>query len=370
MLRLVLIFIFIILAFFFSSDQLKYDYQKRRKHYIQIVVFFLILQSGLRNLAVGSDTYQYFLRFQTVKETSWQNIIKGFASFQGKDPFYSLFQKVFQILSTNFQLYLLFVALIFMPSLGYFIFKNTTKIRHALLAFIIYMGNFYGFFSITGIRQTLATALVLLSFQFIKEKKLIWFILLVFIAGLFHISAFVFFPLYFIGQIKKPKLILGLAFFGFPLVMIFKNQLAAFFVSTLSMEDRFGLYAEQYIKGGSFVLTAFHVILGFVGLRFLKKTLIIAPRTYLMFNTFALALFFFPLQWVNPSAGRVAQYFTIIMLVWIPYLLDAATLGNPKLREFLYFISIVFLIVIALYAIDLNEYRFFWQQMKLPDSYL
>lgn len=369
MLRLILILVFILLAFFYTSDKLKFSYEKRRKHYIQIVTILLILQSGLRNLAVGADTYQYFLRFQTVKDTSWKSILNGFFNLQGKDPFYSLFQKTFQIFSTNFQIYLIFVALLFMPSLGYFIFKNTTKIRHALLAFIIYMGNFYGFFSITGIRQTLATALVLWSFQFIKEKKLIWFTLLVFIAGLFHISAFIFFPLYFIGQIKRPKLILGLAFFGFPLVMMFKNQLAAYFVSTLSMEDRFGMYAEQYIKGGSFILTAFHVILGFVGLRFLKRTLAIAPRTYLMFNTFALALFFFPLQWVNPSAGRVAQYFTIIMLIWIPYLLDAASIGKPKLREFLYFISITFLVVVALFAIELNEYRFFWEQMQLPKGY-
>jgi EpsG family len=369
MLRLILILVFILLAFFYASDQVTNDYKTKRKHYIQIVILLLILQSGLRNVAVGSDTYQYFLRFQDVKNTSWQNILNGFITFKGKDPFYSLFQKSVQVFSTNFQVYLLLVAVIFMSTLGYFIYDNTTRIRHALLAFIIYMGNFYGFFSITGIRQTLATAMILMSFHFIKEKKLFWFTLLVLIAGFFHVSAFIFFPLYFIGQIKQPKLILGLAFFGFPLVMIFKNQLAAYFVSTLNMEDRFGMYAEQYVKGGSIVLTAFHVILAFVGLRYLKKTLSIAPRTYLMFNTFAMALFFFPLQWVNPSAGRVAQYFTIIMLIWIPYLLDAASLGKPKLREFLYFISITFLIVVTLFAIDLNEYRFFWQRMQLPKGY-
>jgi len=357
------------LAFLYASDQLKYNYEKRRKHYIIIIVFLLILQSGFRNLAVGADTYQYYLTFESIKNASWQNILNAFTNFRGKDPFYSLFQKVFQLFSSSFQVYLLFVALIFMPALGYFIYKNTTKIRHALLAFIIYMGNFYGFFSITGIRQTIATALLLWSFQFIKERKLFSFTILVFIAALFHISALIFFPLYFIVELKRPKLILGLAFFGFPIVMIFKNYLAGYFVSTLNIEDRFGVFAEQYEKGGSFILTAFHVILGFLGLKFLNKTLAISPGTYRMFNTFALALFFFPLQWVNPSAGRIAQYFTIIIVVWIPYLLDAASINKPKLREFLYFSSIVFLIVVTLYAIQPNEYRFFWQDMKLPQGY-
>lgn len=369
MLRIILILVFVLLAFFYASEQLPYDYKTRRKHYIQIVILLLILQSGLRNVAVGSDTYQYFLRFQSVQRASWQNIINGFITFTGKDPFYSLFQKVVQVFSTNFQLYLILVALIFMSALGYFIFDNTSRIRHALLAFIIYMGNFYGFFSITGIRQTLATAFLLWSFKYIKQQKFIWFTVLVIVAGLFHVSALVFFPLYFIARIKRPKLVLGLAFFGFPIVMIFKNQLALYFVNSLSLEDRFGVYAEQYKKGGSFILTLFHVLLAFFGLSFLKKTLSIAPKTYIMFNTFALGLFFFPLQWVNPSAGRISQYFTIIMLVWIPYLIDAMSISEPKLREFLYFVGITFSIVIALFTIRWGEYSFFWQHVQLPEGY-
>lgn len=369
MLRLILILVFILLAFFYASDKLQYGYEKRRKNYIQFVIILLILQSGLRNVAVGSDTYQYFKIFERIENTSWQNILSAFFTFTGKDPFYSLFQKTVQVFSTNFQLYLILVALIFMSSLGYFIFDNTTKIRHALLAFIIYMGNFYGFFSITGIRQTLATAFLLWSFKYIKDKKLVRFTILVIIAGLFHISALVFFPLYFIAQIKRPRLVLGLAFIGFPIVMIFKNQLALYFVNTLSLEDRFGMYAEQYKKGGSVILTTFHVILAFLGLRFMKKTLSIAPKTYMMFNTFALGLFFFPLQWVNPSAGRISQYFTVIMIVWIPFLLDAASVSKAKYREFLYVLTITASVAFTLFTISSGEYRFFWENMKLPEGY-
>ena len=152
MLRLVLILVFIILAFFYASDDLKYKYEKRRKHYILIVTLLLILQSELRNMGVGADTYKYY-SFEIVRETQWKNIFNAFINFKDKDPFYSLFQKIFQLFSGNYQIYLITVAVIFMTSFGYFIFDNTSRIRHALLAFILYMGNFYGFFSITGIRQ-------------------------------------------------------------------------------------------------------------------------------------------------------------------------------------------------------------------------
>ena len=369
MFRLILVFIFIIFAFLYSSNHLNISYERRRKHYIQIVIFLLILQSGLRNWAVGSDTYQYFLIFESVKKESWQDLLANFVNFEGKDPFYAVFQKFFQLFSTNYQWYLIFVALIFMPALGYFIFKNTTQIRHALLAFVIYMGNFYGFFSITGIRQTISTALLLYSYQYMKERKLVVFTILVLIAGLFHISALVFFPLYFIAELKRPKLIFRLALLGFPLAMIFKNQLAVFFVSSVDAGDRFGEFAEQYKTGGSFVLTAFHVLLAIWALALFNKMMSIAPATYRMYNTFALALFLFPLQWVNPSAGRIAQYFTVVIMIWIPYLLDAASMNQPKRRELLYFLTILFLITATLFSISMDEYKFFWQDMKLPQGY-
>ncbi|MDD5151732.1 MAG: EpsG family protein [Flavobacterium sp.] len=358
-----------LLAFFFASKDLNISYEKRRLQFIKVCIFLLILQSGLRNWAVGADTYQYFLRFESAKGESWQDLVADILNFEGKDPFYTLFQKFFQLFSSNYQWYLIFVALIFMPALGYFIYKNTTKIRHALLAFIIYMGNFYGFFSITGIRQTISTALLLWSYQYIKERKLLVFTILVLFAGLFHLSALIFFPLYFVAELKRPKLIFRLALFGFPFAMVFKNQLAVFFVRFIDAQDRFGVYSEQYEKGGSYVLTAFHVLLAIWALGLFTKMMSIVPTTYRMYNTFALALFFFPLQWVNPSAGRIAQYFTIVIMIWIPYLLDAASMNQPKRREFLYIITIIFLISATLFAITLDEYKFFWQDMKLPQNY-
>ena len=368
MIRLVLIFIFLILAYFFAISR-GITYEKRRINFIKIAMLLLILQSGLRNWYVGSDTFQYSIRFDYVRRSSWSDLITNFLSFQGKDPFYTLFQKTFQILTSDYQWYLLLVATIFMSALGHFLIKNTTHIRHAVVALVLYMGNFYGFFSITGIRQTLATAMLLWSFQFIKERKLFYFSALVLVAGLFHISAFVFFPLYFIAPIKRPRLIFILSLIGLPLVFVFKNQLAIFFVNFVDAGDRFGSYADQYKTGGSVVLTAAHILLGIWALTLITKTLSIAPKTYLMFNTFAVALFFFPLQWVNPSAGRIAQYFTVIMMVWIPFLLDSATINKPKNRELIYTITVFVLISLTMFAIQKDDYKFFWQYMELPAAY-
>lgn len=365
MIRLIVIFIILLLALFFSSDALNIDYKKRRKYYILITTLLLILHSGLRHIGVGPDTFQYNVIFENVIAMSWDEIINNFLAYEGKDPFYNLFQKAFQYFSTDYQIYLLFVATIFMPALGYFIYKNTTRINQIALAYVIYMGNFYGFFSITGIRQTIATAILLWSYKYIIEKKIIKFAVLVVFASLFHVTALVFILLYFISEIKKPKFVFRLAVFGFPIFLFFKNQIAVFFVSFIELEDRFGVYADQYEKGGSIVLTMLHVFLALWAVVVFKKMLQINPTSYRMYNMFALALFFFPLQWVNPSAGRIAQYFTIIIMVWIPYLIDASSIGNSQKRELYYFIATVGLITISLFAISVDEYKFFWQEMDM-----
>jgi transmembrane protein EpsG len=311
------------------------------------------------------------MRWEEVKRTSWQKILESFLYGGEKDPFYTLFQKILQIFLENYQMFLIVIAVIFMTALGNFVLKNTTRISHAVLAFMIYMGYFYGFFSITGMRQTLATALLLISYEYVKKQKLIPFVLLVLTGALFHITALVFLPLYFVAKIENSKFVFGSAIFGFPFFMIFKNQLAILFLKYSTLEDRFEAYASQYHLGGSFVLTAFQVFLAIYALILIKKVLKLGHKTYIMYNTFALALFFLPLQWVNPSAGRIAQYFAIIIMVWIPYLIDATAGESEKTRKILYTLAIIGFFFITLFSIQgIDEYKFFWQEMELPKDYL
>tara|TARA_R110002049_G_scaffold190301_1_gene358951 strand:+ start:5959 stop:7071 length:1113 start_codon:yes stop_codon:yes gene_type:complete len=370
MVKIIVIFIILLAGIWFSLESSRNSYEQRRKLYVRFVIFILILQSGLRNWAVGADTYQYYLRWEQVKITSWQDIFNSFFSGAEKDPFYTLFEKVIQIFSEQYQIFLLVIAVIFMAALGGFILKNTTRISHAALAFLLYMGYFYGFFSITGLRQTLATAFLLWSYEYIKKEKLIPFVILVLIGGLFHVTALVFLPLYFVTKIKNPKLVFATAIFGFPFFMLFKNELAVLFLKYSTLEDRFEAYAGQYHQGGSFILTAFQVVLGIYALIVIKKVMAIGPKTYKMYNTFALALFFLPLQWVNPSAGRIAQYFAVIIMVWIPYIIDATAGQSEKFRKLLYAFAIIGFFFITLFTIQgLDEYKFFWQEMELPSQY-
>lgn len=363
--KIFLFFLVISLAIFYSSGFASGGLEKRRKSYIAIVSFFLILFSGLRSWDVGlhSDTAHYNYIFETVKRTSWNEIIQNVVQFNGKDPFYNLFQKSFQVLTGSYQLYLLLVALLIFSSFAGFIYKNTTQIRHAAIAFLFYIGYFYGFYSLTGTRQVLATAFLIWSFEFIKSRKLIPFIFLNIIAGMFHLSAFVFLPMYFIANLKRHKLIISLAVLGFPLFFYLKNQLAVFFVSFFGVEERFGIYAEQYERGGSLVLTILFILLGIISLIYIKRIISINPKAGRFYNMYALSLFFYPLQWVNPSAGRISMYFALSLLILIPFILDAIGGNNRQLRQLIYIITSILFIFLTLFTLGVGiPYSFFWQK--------
>lgn len=366
-----MIFFIILLGLLYSSDIIKKTYDKRRKQYIIIIVIMLILQSGLRNWYVGADTYQYYTIFEDVKFSSFKDIITRIMNIEGKDQGYYLFQKIFQIFITDYQLYLIFVALIFMSALGHFIYKNTTHIRHVIVAFVLYMALFYGFFSITGIRQTLATAFLLFSFEFIKKKKIIYFSFFVALSVLMHISSIIFFPLYFIANSKNQRALYIAFFVLFPIVFLFRNETTIFFItSTESTQERFEIYLEDTTTKGSLILTVAHVFIAFWGLRSIKKTVSIYPFTKIMFSTFAVGFLFYPLQWVNTNAGRVSLYFDVILMVWIPFLMDSIVIGKSKLREALYIFSILIFIILTIFSIvQDSEYKFFWQHMEIPSNY-
>ena len=70
-----------------------------------------ILISGLRSTVVGADTWRYEVIFNQVNEMEWEyiwSLVKKSWTLNAeiKDSGYYLFQKVFQVFSTNYNVYL------------------------------------------------------------------------------------------------------------------------------------------------------------------------------------------------------------------------------------------------------------------------
>lgn len=369
--NLIVIFLILLFGFLYSNgSRQKVDSSSNRKKYIWIISLILILQSGLRNVAVGDDTFQYFQLFEGIKSTSWQSIYEyAFEYYEfdiGKDPGYLAFQKAIQIVTGEYQIFLIIIAILFFSALGNFIYKNTTRLDDAILAFLIYSVLFYSFFSITGIRQTIATAATLYGYELIKRRKLIPFMILILIASTIHKSVLIFVPFYFVSQIKNAKYLYGIILVLFPLFMIYNNDLSNY-VKVLGGYEEY----DQFEGAGAYTFTAMFLLISIVALW--RSEIIIknndnAQKYYI---AFAIALIFIPLTWINPSTMRIVQYFSIFMLLLVPEIIYSfQTLSENIKKGITTFVIVVMITLFVKANWNKNlDYGFFWEEMKLGENY-
>lgn len=359
-------------ALFFNENQKLFGHhpEKIRKQYIAFVCIIFMLQSGLRNVAVGADTYQYYLYFEETKLESFgkllSNFFQVFTNSETKDSGYPLVQKLFQIFSSNYTVYLIFIAILFFSALGRFLYYNVTRLRDVVFAFILYQSLFYDFFSITGLRQTLATAILLFGFDFIVRRKLILFLIVVIIAATIHQSALLYLPFYFIANIRKTKILYASAIILFPVFMIYKRNIALVMAS-VSTSDVYMSYATSKSESNTSTFTVLILLIAAIGWVVIKKALKKFPESFRYYNAVALAVAFTPLTWVDPNLMRVVQYFSIFMLVFIPIIINSIKIQPNSFRTFIFTIMITSLFLLALK--NGGDYKFFWQDMKLGTNY-
>ena len=197
----------IALIFIWAFFLLKYKPSKnKKKAFCAIACVQWVILSGLRGMTVGADTIGYRRSFYRIGLTSWHKIFANVSAYIGgaeiKDPGYALFVKIFQVFSTNYQVYLVFIALLFMIPMAIWIYRNSSM---PCLSFIIFSTLFYSFYAVTGIRQTIATSLVVfIGYEFIKKKKPIPFLILVFLSFFIHKSCVCFLPFVFLRTKKSP----------------------------------------------------------------------------------------------------------------------------------------------------------------------
>lgn len=371
-----IIYIFIIILIvvlglaFYSGTYSKANKIKAKTTYIFIICSVMLLISGLRNVAVGEDTYAYFLTFNEVKNTSWSQTLNEISDYYssglGKDPGYTLFQKILQIISTDYTVYLLIVSSIFHLSLAKFINDNTAKLSDATIALLIYFVLFFSVFSITALRQSIALAITMHCYKYVKEKRLLPFLFFILMGSMIHRSILVFIPFYFLCQIKYTKYLFSLVLLLFPLFLWQKATLSAYLISLGGYEEY-----EAFDGAGTYVFTGIFIFISLIALVRRKYILKKDMQFKNYYNAFSIALVLLPLSWVHPALLRITMYFSIFMLLFIPEILRTFDTTSVKFRRGLMVGATVLLIGLFLqsaYRKNL-EYKFYWEEMKLGKNY-
>lgn len=360
-LQLVLVFMALFVLVFYEQNG---DTQKNRHKYVTFLIVLLVLQSALRHLAVGPDTYTYYTDWERTRNLSWEWIWQHFYDVyvlgEGKDAGYHFLMKSVQIICPYFRIFLFLVATAFFVPLYRLIESELKTLKQLYLSFCIYQVLFYSFFSITGIRQTIATIATIYGIKFIKERKLVAFLVIIFIASFIHKSVLLFIPFYFIARIPVGKLSLLVSIAGLPVIFPFARRIALL-LATISASDQYMMYAESdYETSGAANFLIFIVSSGLLTLAAMYKNKNIVPDY--VCNAMALAMVFTPMMWVDSTLMRVIQYFSIFTLVAVPLSLDAWSVNRKGVNV----IYVVLWIVLMFTIIRHNyEYGFLWDTMKI-----
>ncbi len=336
-----------------SKEQL----QTYKKWFVVLQCFQWILISTLRDNSVGSDTSNYIRIFEMDAELSWRECFEYFKNYYFREhtamdmePGYILFEKLIASIWYHEGFYKFAIAAIFMPSMGYFIYKYSDD---PCLAFMLYFGLFYNMFSLTGYRQVLSVSIgIFWSYKYVKQRKFWKFLLLVLVAATIHKSTLVFIAFYFLSQKKITSLYMTTAIIAIAGMIVFREQIFEYVKIIVGYEE-FGV-ESGFTQRNFLLLFSVLTILALWRYPYVARRY---PDAGIYYNALVLSWAMVPFAMVSPTSMRLVYDFGFMLMILVPKIYRS--FRNKKDTVLAYTISIlVFGFFIAVKAIP---YKFFWQ---------
>ena len=318
----------------------------------------LLFLMGLRHKTVGNDVVRYVERYKDIER---------FFTLETKtESGYMIFQKILSSLNITAQGFIFTVSLIIVTFFSWFFYKYSKNIG---MSFFLHFTIGLFAFTMTGFRQSIAIGLTLLAINLAINKKLMWYILIIIIAMLFHHSAIVFAPVYIIFQIKKYNFkIIILIFLAILLSGIF-NEFIFSQISSFS----FNKYNTQYLNNleesrtsfifiiFSFSLPAITMFLWFlddIKIRDLSRI----DMSFFIMSMIGCAFVLLSSQ--LSLLSRLSYYFSIGIIILLPNTIK--NLKNQPVANissfFLTLIAIAYFTVANVDGISkIDSYLFFWE---------
>lgn len=322
---------------------------KLKKFFINISVLQLFLLLALRSKSVGVDANGYLSNFNFVKSSSFQELLQHRFEIG-----YKLLTKFISILTEKDQVFLSIIAGLSIIPVGRFIYKYSKK---PFLSFAIYISfNFY-MFTFSGLRQSIAFSIIYLSYDYIKQRKPLKFLLMVLLATSFHKSAIIFLPAYFITKIKLTETVIsGFAFVDI-FILVFKKQIMSFVTKHF-------FQAYEIVESLSVNWFLFSLFIFLVCLFFYKNVVKQDATSQHLYLLVATGISIMLLATVSTNAMRMANYYYVFVILLIPEVI--ASLKDSRLALLGGYLLITGIIMIYFWLLYVDgygivPYKFFWQ---------
>ncbi|MBQ7782340.1 MAG: EpsG family protein [Oscillospiraceae bacterium] len=217
--------------------------QKKNTLYVCTVFGYMLVMSVLR-YGIGNDYFNYrrYLYGMTDNDLTFSQTMDTF----GIEPGYVLLMKLTQLLGGDYFILNLITAVLILVPTAYVI------LRHSKIPWIsawLYLTVTFFYNSLNFTRQSLSVAVIFLGWRFFRDKNHIGAVITVLLASMFHVSALVLIPVYFMSLIKPSAKSLGIIGGGALLCFIFSNQILSF-VTTYLLPNYAKYMDTIYLKKG------------------------------------------------------------------------------------------------------------------------
>lgn len=286
-----------------------------------------IIISGLR-YNVGTDYEAYVGLYNRYSDYTLLEILSTKTEF--------LFFVIIKLASlfNNYQATFFIMAFLTVMITYFAILNNKEKLSLGFMFFIYLFMYFTNSFN--WIRQALAIAIILYSYKFIFERNWKKFTLAILIASLFHVSALLFWPFYFVyskEDNKKGKYIRWL-YIILTIIVVLNYEKAVNMLSSISVFEDYAGYTTELSAANREAVLNF-IILAVI-LIFRKMLIKYDERNELYIFFYIISTILTLIGYITPFAKRIAVYFGISAIFILSSFPNIAKTKEQKI--FIYFL--------------------------------
>lgn len=323
---------------------------ERKKNFVCVCSFLLLwLIMALRDETIGVDLLQGYIPMWDLFSGNLSDLF--IFDNRGREIGWQLYYHIIKIIiGDNFNLFLAITAFLILLPVFVLIRKESSN---PILSIIIYASFLLYHFSFSGLRQALAISVVICSYRFLKEKRIIPFVLCVVAASFLHKSAIVFLMVYPLSHIKIKNIVYVLLIVVWSLSLIFLRSILNELIPVIFENTNYSQYIIE--SGGSYMLMIFYLFI------FLTTFFINGENVANWRMMFFLLLLSQSLGLVTYAATRIGYYFLPFFILILPEISNGF-----KGRKITNFLIVAFMVFFFFYNnaggyLNVIPYKFFWQ---------
>lgn len=309
--------------------------------------------AAVRSNTIGFDTAIYVNSFERLSKMS----LDAAMLFSDKDVCFWVLLSLLGKITSNYTVLFFLVACIFTISAWHFIYKYSKDPRLSIIVMLAF--NLYQF-TFTGMRQTIAMSFILWAIDYCYQRKIIKSIVFILIGAIFHSSALIFI-IVILFRIYKKKLTqvhtITIAFL-LGIVFLLRGTIAQRLI--VLIQDR-GYEVTMLNSGLTMTFVIF--VLFLLGCLFIREYNFSDENATLTYLIAMLACFFEMLVSTQSIFFRIAFYFLMIYIVFVPNVVESIRNGKSRfiVKTGIYVLLSIQYLVFTIGSCGILPYQTFWQ---------